>query len=165
MMLEDLIQKWTVKVNGLGEEFSRQLADEMTLWAIKRIQDRTIRGGNSYQGNRYISHAKEKKTDYYSKSWGAVRAKHGKTVNMRNYYFTGEMLGNIGRTKYIPFWGGFEVWIQGRGIHKRNKGTIPNRELLTIHSNDQNVNLLGLNPDDLKRLAKELELKMEIYLR
>jgi hypothetical protein len=165
MMLEDLIQKWTVKVNDMPQEFGRQVADKITKFVIERIQNRTIRGGYSYQGNKYLTHSQSPMNPYYSQIWGKQRQKAGKTVQIRNYYYTGEMLGSIRRTKFMIYYGTFEMWFQGTGIHKRNKGTIPNRELLTIHSNDQNVNLLGLNPDDLKRLAKELELKMEIYLR
>ena len=165
MRIEDTIIKLRSVAYNLKEQYGRQLADEITNEAITRIQNRTIRGGTGYTGYKYTTHSQKPMNAYYSKSCGRVREKAGRTTGMRNYYFTGEMLGSLGRTRYIPFWGGFEIWIQGRGIHKRNKGTIPNKELLTIHSEDQGVNLLGLNPEELKAIAKKLEVQLEILMK
>jgi hypothetical protein len=153
--------------DNLDEQFLRQAADEMTVEVIRRIQNRTIHGGTSYEGTGYESHSKNPLANKkYEKKYAYVRKKHGRTTLIRNYYLTGNMMNNIGRVKMIQQKGWIEFWIGGRGWNRRNDGSkIKNKELLAIHSNDQGVNLLGLNDVDIRDIGRRLGLQLKQKLQ
>jgi hypothetical protein len=171
MTVDDAIMKFQILAKGISGDFMRQVADEITVEVVDRIQKRTIFSGTSYQGNKYLTKSKNPYNSFYSKSHAAYRKAHGRGVGMRNYYLTGNLFGNIGRIKMIQQDKFIDIWIGARGMNRRNDGSsISNKELMNIHSFDdsryaQGVNLLGITNEDLKNIGKKLELRLVTFLR
>ena len=157
--LNEYLQKWKAKVNGLSNFVSTTLGYQVAKEATEAIQKRVVGTGMDYKGDSFSP---------YSSNWSAQRAKKG-LGSKKNFSFTGGTMNSLQKVNEKKTKVGTVITLDVKGKSKDADGRkkIRSRDRKKIedgHTNYEGVNILEISDKEIKDIEDKLVVKLERYL-